>query len=243
MSAARVPDWKLERLAAGELPPEEAAGLRERLEPGRLEEIARSNEAILEAHPPRRVAAAIRERASRGQRSRAFAWAGALAATSAAVILVAQLGHRSDAPDWRPKGAPHLVVYRHSPAGDEELQADAPARAGDLIQLRYVSAGHRYGAVLSVDGRGAVTLHFPEDAHQSSALPGAESPLPHAYQLDDAPAFERFFFITADREIPLDRLLSAAHSLAASPEKAARGRLPVDADMSESSLLLRKVSP
>src|SRR5690606_38403272 len=68
MAPERIPDWLLERLAAGDMPQAEAEALRRRLaeEEGgleRLEAILRSNERILSDHPPARVAAAIRQRA------------------------------------------------------------------------------------------------------------------------------------------------------------------------------------
>jgi len=67
MSAVHeIPDWLLERLAAGELPSGQADELRKRLRQSgreqRLDEIRRSNEAILSAHAPRAIATEIRRR-------------------------------------------------------------------------------------------------------------------------------------------------------------------------------------
>jgi hypothetical protein len=66
----KVPDWLVERLVAGELPPQAALELRARLKAsgagGDLAEreagIERSNADILEAHPPALVAAEVRRR-------------------------------------------------------------------------------------------------------------------------------------------------------------------------------------
>src|SRR5262249_16204658 len=63
------------------------------------------------------------------------------------------------------------------------------------------AGGHGYGVIASVDGAGAVTLHFPfsEDAPpQATAVARDTTTLPHAYALDDAPRFERFFFLIAN---------------------------------------------
>jgi hypothetical protein len=67
MSAVHeIPDWLLERLAAGELPSAQADEIMKRLrESGheqRLDEIRRSNEAILSAHAPQAVANEIQRR-------------------------------------------------------------------------------------------------------------------------------------------------------------------------------------
>jgi hypothetical protein len=95
--------------------------------------------------------------------------------------------------------APELRIYRKTVDGHDRLRAGTTVRQGDTLQVRYVAAGKRHGVVLSVDGRGGVTLHHPTSAGPSGALvPDGERVIPHAYELDDAPGFERFWFITAD---------------------------------------------
>ena len=73
-----------------------------------------------------------------------------------------------------------------------------------------------------------VTRHWPESGKVAGALEGRDAlPLPHAYQLDDAPGFERFFFVTADRPFDVEVVLEAARALAASGQaRSARLRLP-----------------
>src|SRR5689334_15585934 len=61
MSPERIPSWKLERALLGEAKlNEQDEGTRQR-----LLELARSNEEILRAHPPARIAAEIRQRLER----------------------------------------------------------------------------------------------------------------------------------------------------------------------------------
>jgi hypothetical protein len=64
----RVPDWWLERLAAGELPEREARELRERLErageAARLDALEASSAEILRAHPAAGVVAEVERRAA-----------------------------------------------------------------------------------------------------------------------------------------------------------------------------------
>jgi len=59
--------------------------------------------------------------------------------------------------------------------------------------------GKRFGIIASIDARGRVTLHLPESPGPAVALDrDGERALPHAYELDDSPGFERFFFVTSD---------------------------------------------
>lgn len=94
----------------------------------------------------------------------------------------------------------HLFVYLKD--GNKAIQIDSGARVkeGDVLQLSYVSGGARYGAILSIDGKGTVSFHYPESGGSSAKLQdGGEIPLDFAYQLDNAPNFERFFFITGPK--------------------------------------------
>jgi hypothetical protein len=117
----------------------------------------------------------------------------------------------------REKGLrPQLVVYRKHGGDAERLGAGAGVKAGDLLQLAYVSAGRRFGVIASVDARGTVTPHLP-------ALPGAatalaahgETRLAHSYELDASPGFERFVFVTADEPFATEVVTRALQSGAA----------------------------
>jgi hypothetical protein len=142
----------------------------------------------------------------------------------------------------RVKGAPRLVAFRQVGAQAERLEPDAVVSAGDLIQLRYNPGGKRYGLIGSVDGAGVVTLHFPlsEDAPpEATAVPSETTTLPHAYALDDAPRFERFFFITANEPIDVQHSLAALRALA-DRDDSATAPLELPAGFRQSSLCLRK---
>jgi hypothetical protein len=94
---------------------------------------------------------------------------------------------------------PALRIYRKTGSGSELLSAHAPVHRGDTLQIRYVAAGKRFGVIASVDARGQVTFHLPESPGTAAALErDGERALPHAYELDDSPGFERFFFVTSD---------------------------------------------
>jgi hypothetical protein len=280
VSGTRTPDWILERLHAGDLPPEEAARVRARLaaeERGlaRLEALDRDDAAARAAHPPGPALAEIRRRADLG-RPRSLARAlhelralgsrkpggprapsprwlvPALAGAAAMVVAVAVLrvpeaAHVSTGVPGeteRLKGAgPRLIAHRERPAGKpEELASGARTRAGDVLQLSYVSAGAPYGAILSIDGRGNVTRHWPKAGDAAAPLAaGGAVPLDHAYVLDSAPSFERFFLVTAPAPFPVGAAVSAARRLAAAGADPARaGPLELPAGLAQTSQLVEK---
>lgn len=263
-----LPDWLVERAALDEVPPASreritAAGPGELAR--RVAALRDNTAAELEHYPPgpavaeidRRVAAERRRRAERRQRRR-VAWLG-LAASAATVLLVARLrtdpvgaedpgtfGHRPGAAqpgdDIRVKGVPRLLAFRRIGEQVERLQQAAVVRAGDVIQLRYNAAGQGYGVIASVDGAGVVTLHYPlrEDAPpQATAVAAETTTLPNAYELDDAPGFERFFFITASGPLDVQQALGAVRALGRRDDSATAA-LELPAGARQWSLLLRK---
>ena len=207
-----VPDWLLERLAAGELPATEAARLRARLEAegglARLHALEVSNQEILDAHPPAAVATEVRRRAQRRTPVRRTVLMSTLALGVAGLAVVFALargprpGDRAgDLEETTARGLqPHLHVYRKQGQGIERLKDGARVRGGDLLQIAYVAAGRRFGVVASVDAGGAVTLHLPEAAGPAVRLGSGQAvALTGAFELDANPGFERFVFVTADQ--------------------------------------------
>jgi hypothetical protein len=268
----KVPDWLLERVALGELPPGdlEVARLSLRAEPGgeaRLQALGESNLEILRAYPPDAMVESIHRRAKlasaeegfetakqRGRLAKVFLVGAPLAAAAAAVVVflvAAPGGPLIPAEDeigpevTRVKGLmPHLFVYRKTADATERLDRGAKARARDLLQLSYVAAGAKYGAVLSVDGRGDVTLHFPGSPASSTALsPEGETPLDHSYELDDAPGFERFFFVTSQQPFDVASVLQEARALASSRDRVRVAPLNVTVGLRQSSIIIAKVQP
>lgn len=102
-----------------------------------------------------------------------------------------------------------LAIYRKSASGPELLPPRSVARPGDTLQIFYQSFQDLHGIIFSVDGRGAVTLHLPEEAGPAVRLvKGGLHPLPHAYLLDQAPTLERFFLVTAPLPFGADSLVA-----------------------------------
>jgi len=235
---APVSTLLLEKLALGELDDAASQDVRARLEArgelGRLDDLMRSNAAILEALPPAQAAHQIEtrlklERERTQAPGRSFAWGGmgALAAAAAAVALIVVLpggGDESVAPPdvpeapevIRTKGlSPKLVVHRRATAGVERLADGASVRAGEVLQLAYVAASARFGVIVSVDGGGAVTRHLPADGARAASLSqGGRVSLDHSYELDAAPGFERFFFVAAETPFDVDVVMEAARAAA-----------------------------
>jgi hypothetical protein len=146
----------------------------------------------------------------------------------------------------RAKGlAPSLRVYRKGAAGPELLAHGQRVEAGDVLQLGYLVPGMNYAVLLSIDGRARVTLHFPENKDGSTRLSAVqgEQLLPAAYELDDAPEYERFVLITARRPLRVPELLRAAGELSRRREGAREKPLALPAYAEQVSVLLEKGGP
>lgn len=249
-----VPEWLVERLAAGELPPDREAEVRRRLalEPGgaeRLAALARSNQEILAAHPPAAMLKQIADRAHLAARLEAaqskprrrnwmFAVAPpVLAMGTLGLMMALRAPHKKDAgSDGAPrgsavaaaddegiiiKGSPRLRVYRKVGDHSQRLQTDTVAHAGDRLQLAYVAGGKRFGAIASVDGAGKVTFHLPADAGPAVQLrTDGEITLATSYELDAAPGFEKFLFVTSDTPFDASVLTDMASGKVPAPASA-----------------------
>jgi len=257
--------YRLGELPAAEA---EALERRLELEPdlaARLAALDRSDEEIRRRYPPAWLAEQIQQRrrpAAASIASPARRWllrwpvptALAAAATLALVLaprllsppsLESVVGARPapSAPAAlsgdRIKGLqPSLVLFRKTDAGSETLADGAVARAGDVVRVGYRAAGRTHGVILSVDGRGLVTVHLPTSGSEAAPLQSGETVLlDRAYELDDAPRFERFFLVTADRAFDVKPVVEAARRAAGLP---ARDALVLPAPLQQTSFLLRK---
>ncbi|RQW05906.1 MAG: hypothetical protein EH225_03955 [Calditrichaeota bacterium] len=139
----------------------------------------------------------------------------------------------------RLKGSgPSLYIYRGVGGDPELLSSNAVVREKDLLQISYDSAGSRYGVIFSIDGRGTVTLHFPENIYSSTRLDyGGRVSLPYSYELDNAPFFERFFFVTSENEIDASEIMEKAGRIAKGNKSE---MLILPADQVQQSLILFK---
>jgi len=227
-----ISDLKLEQLALGELSVQDEAAIRALLESDeeastRLAEIESTTPQLLEAFPPLRVRQEVERRvhiaeAREKMRSEPTlierVTMGFRLVAMAACVVVAMtflLPEGDEQPDFRLKGGIELVVHRVMGEAAERLDQDTSVRAGDRLQVSLLGAVGHHVVVVSVDGRGEVTLHYPRHGASLEITEQAFS-LPTSYQLDDAPSFERFFVVSADTQIDPSRVVEAVEGLAAS---------------------------
>jgi len=267
-SAPRISDLTLEQFHMGELRPAQERRVRAELERdqelrGRLAAIQRSDEQIRASYPAERIVPQIRERALReasaaqdlpgeayrprtARRIPTLAWAIPVAAMALFLLSLPIFLRPSD--ETRLKGAaPHLVVFRKTLTGAEELAPGSAARKGDVLQLSYVAGDAKYGVIFSVDGRGTLTWHVPGGYRGGAAAAPALDPhgpvlLPNAYELDDAPGFERFFLVFSSRTFQVSDVDRAARAFAAGAAGASgeTATLKLGGGLGQSSLLVKK---
>ncbi len=144
----------------------------------------------------------------------------------------------------RIKGKPFLNIFRDKANSIDELREGALVEEGDVLQIIYNSEDASHGVILSVDGGGTVTLHYPEHLAGSTSLKTKKAVyLNNAYQLDDAPVFERFFFITSKEPVRTKLVMARARILATDPDKAQREDITLEdmPDYRQDSILLKKI--
>ncbi len=234
-----------------------------------LENIESSNRSILLRYPPsaikenllKRKAEAGARKSERGRLIRKISFGRALTIASACaaafIIFVIvrpslrkeglRVGPQAGEEYSQAKGAEaldmsktQLLVFRKNKDGVEMLADGSLSKAGDLLQLAYVAAQAPYGIILSIDGRGGVTLHYPEGDETTNLTQNQRVLLPHAIELDDAPGFERFFFLTSDSPISPADIIERARSLAADPGSARVEKLEVPEGVAQSSIIILK---
>jgi hypothetical protein len=227
-----IPDWKIERFLLGELDDSEMKLIRRAVESderlrARLDEIERSNEKILRAYPPGWMNRQIREKLGgevlsrrAGRRKHRFrtirvplAPAAVLAVVALAIVVLPYLLSNGDFPGTevtRLKGStPQLRLHRKTASGSEQLRDGDRATQNDRILLQYHTDQAGYGAILSVDGRGTITRHLPAEGDEAVALEsGRAQLLDYSYELDDAPHWEVFVFVTSSTAFRIDRIVA-----------------------------------
>jgi len=247
----RLPDIVLERYRLNELPPAEHNRLSDRLRRDealrlRLESLDQSDREIRRDYRPEVFIQRMQERLSaRPVRGRFPAWAlpaVLVAATLVLVVFLPRMGP-SETDGDRIKGLlPGLAVFRKTDSGSETLADGAIAHSGDVIRLGYRAAGKPYGVILSIDGRGAVTRHLPPNGDQAASLHGEPTVLlDQAYELDDAPRWERFYFVTGETAFAVQPVMDAARRAASNPRPQPALELP--RGLEQSIFLLQKEEP
>jgi hypothetical protein len=268
MKTDPVRDWELERFLLGELPDERINEIEVRMKTDsklkeRIHVLKQSNEETLQQYKSSDMTPKIewrikKEKANQKKRTKPFLTKRlfySVPAISAALVIlffVFQNPNRDinfSLPNGtRIKGTmnidrskPHLLVYRKNDKDVDLLQDGDEAKAGDLLQIAYGSANENYGVILSYDGNGTVTLHYPENGSDSALLGDQKIVmLSLAYELDEAPDYERFFFVTSKSEIDVQGVMDTAKLLAQDSARARIEKLQLSNSYSQYSVLLKK---
>lgn len=221
----------------------------------KIRELKDSNEKILKEYPPEIMGKRIKDKIdnsntiTRGN----FNYRKVYIPLSAAAVFllfftllpftggneILQSSTEESAEVIRLKGlSPSISIYRGNGNEAEQLHNNSLVRERDLLQISYDSAGAKYGVIFSIDGRGTVTLHYPDNVYSDTRLEyGGKVYLPYSYELDDAPFFERFFFVTSEHDIDAGEIMEKAGRIA----KGNRSELLVlPNDQAQQSILLFK---
>jgi hypothetical protein len=251
-----IPDWKLERYALGELPEEELADIRRALEADdalrqRLEALERSDQEIRDRYSSGWMSHQIRRKlgvqVEAGSESKRSVLSGlrplvpVAAAIVVALVALPSFWPDDEAPEEiRIKGDAALVLSRKTETGSERLDEGALARKGDLVLVQYQAAGREFGVILSIDGVGVITRHLPIEGRRAIKLQqGGAVSVGFAYELDDAPHWEKFYFITSDSPFEVDLVMQAARA-AVKDTTAIDVSLDLPDDFKQSVFVLKK---
>jgi hypothetical protein len=133
----------------------------------------------------------------------------------AAVLFLVPLAFPPTGPDTRIKGGSTLEPIPRGFAGSARLEQEnqivvfgfqngktlelsdrSSVQWGDQVQVAVNIGRARHALLLSIDGSGHLTLQAPDSLKTPLVGDGTPKLLPFAYQLDDAPYFERFVLVT-----------------------------------------------
>jgi hypothetical protein len=272
MANNKIPGWILEKYLLGELPDPELKKITNRLkyDPNLRAEIERlkaSNRDILNKYPADSMVPGILNRCNKKENYRengVFKRMLYLSPAFASLLVIFFIGLQVFKPGdnsskaiepgvqedtHRVKGSqevqpvPHLIIHRKG-NNIEVLEKGSRAHAGDLLQLAYAAAGEAHGVICSIDGNSTVTLHFPGKKNDPTALMQRKRVLlANAYELDDAPGFERFFFITSDAEIDVEDILKRAKALANDSHRVKTDNIRLPHSFKQFSILIIKGEP
>ncbi len=255
-----ISDVTLERYRLGELPRAEhdrleAAVAADPALQARLDALARSDRDIAATYPADTMAAALRRKAqaqaapaaSTARPPRVWLRPALVAAASLCLMAVAATMFLrqpvGDDTTIKSGATPSLVLHRRTTNGSEELTPGAKVREGDQVRVGYRASGRHFGVIVSIDGRGNLTAHLPRTGERAAVLqPSGTVFLDFAYELDDAPRWETFYFVTSDSEFDLEPVRQAVRNANASRTGAA-GTLSLPRPFSQFVFPLTKEQP
>lgn len=115
---------------------------------------------------------------------------------------------------------PELHIFRKTIDNIELISSQQDVKENDILQIRYQGAGYQYGIIFSIDGAGELTLHYPNSASDNTDIePQGDIALPFAYQLNNAPEFERFFLVTSNKKLNIQDIITQGKSIASHKDR------------------------
>lgn len=205
-----ISDLQWDRLLAGELPPAIADARRAHAAgcPACAARLAALT-AERDAFHARPLPPGLRPPVEVSSRRR-WRWALALVPAAAAVVLLL-LGRERHVPSEQVKGSgPALLLSAGPPDALVPVATGDTVRPGEHLQAGYTAERDGFGAVLSRDGVGEVTVYVPADDTVMVSLPGGvERSFPQSTILDEVVGSERIAIVWCEAAHPLAPLLAA----------------------------------
>ncbi|MFP2928099.1 hypothetical protein ACLESO_23440 [Pyxidicoccus sp. 3LG] len=247
MNPAHLSSLKLDALALDALPAEERTAARVHLDAcatcrARSEELASLRSHFTVNVLPRTVPALRRPPA---WHSAWRWWVPALAAATAAMLVVLVRPVTADGPEFGVKGGATLQLYAHRSERTWKVEEGEALAPGDQVRFRVDGGGLPYALVVSVDGAGQVNTYYPFDGTQSVLLPvRGVAELPGSIVLDEAPGPERLFALFSREPLAFEAVAPALREIAAGGADTIRARthLPVPAS-AQATFLFEKTRP
>lgn len=139
----------------------------------------------------------------------------------------------------RSKGdAVTFLIHRKRNGSAQRLGSGDTVTAGDMLQISVEAQHLTYLCIVSIDSIGTLTPHLPETPARAVVVDsGMRMVLPHAYELDASPGYERFLLVWSPAPFETARVLAALHAL---PPSQRRQGTPSLGDLQVRSLTFSK---
>lgn len=220
-----IPDWKLERFLTGDLPDKEMKEIqnlekKDAFLARQLQALRENNKVILEELPFENLVEKLPKTKKQwnfnfGKLAIAAVFILALTLSCVLVNFILKTPANENVmekmqvavhTETRVKGFDaRIEIWKKTETGIIQLENLDEVKAGDEVQVRYSVPEKCFGILFSMDGNGNLTQHMGNAEKAIALLPGKIQSLPFAYKLDNAPHFEKFFFVTAKKEFSVEK--------------------------------------
>lgn len=139
------------------------------------------------------------------------------------------------------KGGTKLYIYIKKGNQVIQLENYSTVRTGDVIQVAYLAGADNYGVIFSLDGDRNISLHYPYNINNSAKLEKDKKQyLTVSCELDTAPKYEQFYFITSKNKINVKTVMKKADQLRNNPDQAEKNINEIYRDYNIYKLVLVK---